>query len=174
VLCEETDEVSPNNFMSHYELYLFAMKDIGANTSHIEKLVQNVSNGANVRSELVKAKIPPYVKAFVSNTLDTVEKPLPYIASSFFFGREDPIPDMFSRFVKTIPDERQYSNLKIYLNRHIQIDGEEHGPLSMKLLEEISEDREDISDTIINSACNAIDYRIKLWDGILDDINSKK
>ncbi len=48
------------------------------------------------------------------------------------------------------------------------MDGEEHGPLSQKLIEELAEKEDPNYDLIVKGAINAVQYRIKLWDGIYD------
>jgi len=68
-------------------------------------------------------KIPGYVREFVGNTVSALDKPLPYVASQFFYGREDPIPAMFQRFVDTLDKDKKCEFLKYYLKRHIQVDG---------------------------------------------------
>ena len=73
------------------------------------------------------------------NTLSAIEKPTPYVASQFFFGREDPIPQMFQRFVNTLEGEKKCEVLRYYLERHVEIDGGDHAPLAEKLLEELAE-----------------------------------
>lgn len=74
------------------------------------------------------------MKKFVSNTVSSLDRPTSYIASQFFYGREDPIPQMFQRFVDTLDKDQSCEFLKYYLKRHVEVDGEEHGPLSEKLM----------------------------------------
>lgn len=50
-------------------------------------------------------KIPKYVQTFVNNTIDSIDRPTPYVAAQFFYGREDPIPQMFSNFVQTLSSD---------------------------------------------------------------------
>src|SRR5690606_15785274 len=42
VLAEETDIDQAGNRLSHYEMYIDAMKDLGANISHIEGLINEL------------------------------------------------------------------------------------------------------------------------------------
>ena len=73
------------------------------------------------------------------NTCSAIFQGTPYSSGQFFFGREDPIPEMFSKLVKTLDENKvECSTLKWYLNRHVEIDGESHGPQAALLLEEIS------------------------------------
>jgi Protein of unknown function (DUF3050) len=48
-----------------------------------------------------------------------------------FFGREDIIPEMFSRLQKTLPGIKHYKarlrHFIYYIERHIELDGDSHG-----------------------------------------------
>lgn len=56
--------------------------------------------------------------------------PTPYVASQFFYGRQDPIPQMFKQFVTNMGNDKKFDMLKYYLQRHIDVDGDEHGPMA--------------------------------------------
>lgn len=174
VLGEETDEIKKGIYSSHYDLYLRAMRDVGARTQSMKKFVQSIERGTDPMTALRDSKFPDHCKVFVSHTLQTIRKPLPCVASTFYFGREDPIPQMFDQILKKLPEDKnhQYRQLRMYLERHIQVDAEDHGPLSLKLLEEVAENKEENWKQIIDSGISAIDHRIKLWDGILKDIKN--
>lgn len=100
------------------------MKEVGSDVSQIENYIVKLRNGVSVPEALKQAKIPSYVKTFVTNTVSSLDRPTPYIASQFFYGREDPIPQMFQKLVDTLDKDKSCEFLKFYLRRHVQVDGE--------------------------------------------------
>jgi hypothetical protein len=54
------------------------------------------------------------------------------VVAAFFYGREDIIPEMFSRLQKTLPgmkhDKNRLRHFIYYIERHIELDGDSHGP----------------------------------------------
>lgn len=171
VLDEESDQVSHDKCMSHFELYFEAMRDIKADTRQIESFLVKISRGKSVHTALLEVNVPDHTKQFVRSTLDAVNQPLHCVASSFYFGREDPIPNMFSKFVRNLPEAQEYENLRLYLDRHIQLDHDTHGPAMEKLLDNLTKGDEFKINKVIESGIIAINHRIKLWDGILKSIH---
>ena len=60
------------------------------------------------------------------------------IAAAFTFGREDLIPDVFRGFIRD-QDARLGGRLNLfrwYLDRHIEVDGDEHGPMALQMVDE--------------------------------------
>ena len=90
------------------------------------------------------------------------------IASIFTFGREDLIPDMFIEILREMKENGQedISKLLYYLERHIEIDGGDHGPISLKMIDELCKDDAKKWDEVLESAKQALHYRERLWDGV--------
>ena len=170
VLEEETDIGHSNISSSHYEIYIDAMEEIKANTSKIESLLEKIKEKKSITQSLdeIDAKLP--IKNFMQFTFDTIATNEPHkIASVFTFGREDLIPNMFIQIVKNINKEKNVSANKLiyYLERHIELDGDDHGPIALKMISNLCGDNKKKWDDVIIYSKKALKERIKLWDHIL-------
>lgn len=176
VLDEESDVNEMGEVKSHFEMYLEAMHQIGANTKNIDVLIQRLANGHSASYTLNHAQINASVLQFVRFTFDLIETNKPHaVAAAFTFGREDIIPDMFIEILENSDKENEkYSKLKYYLKRHIELDGDEHGPLALRMIAELCGDDEQKWNETTIIAKKAIEKRIKLWDGITTLITSHK
>ena len=165
VLEEESDVDKENNPLSHYEMYINAMKQCGANTSAIESFVANVS-ATNIPS------VNDGVDAFLKTTFDVIESNETHkIASAFTFGREDLIPDMFTAIVNEYNTENNLDKFVYYLERHIELDGGEHGPLALELISNLCGDDDNKWKEVEETAIACLIARKKLWDSILANLN---
>ena len=61
---EETDLDKDGNSVSHFEMYLNAMKQINANTQRIEKLLDRLREGNDIFDTIDRAGLPEYVVNF--------------------------------------------------------------------------------------------------------------
>ena len=165
VLEEESDVDKENNPLSHYEMYIDAMKQCGANTSAIESFVANVSS-INIPS------VNDGVDAFLNTTFDVIDSNETHkIASAFTFGREDLIPDMFTAIVNEYNTENNLDKFVYYLERHIELDGGEHGPLALELISNLCGDDDNKWKEVEETAIACLVARKKLWDSILANLN---
>jgi hypothetical protein len=169
VLGEEADEDGRGGYLSHFELYREAMREIGAETRPIDEFVARIQAGVPWQSALDRAAILPETREFVRFSLDTALNGRPHeVASAFFHGREDVIPDMFARLVDTICDQgAEVERFRHYLQRHIEVDGDHHGPLAQRLLNRLCAGDPIKIIQAETTACEALRRRIGLWDGVL-------
>jgi hypothetical protein len=169
VLGEESDIDANGGFISHFEMYLAAMHEVGADTSPIEQLLQRLEEDETVADALVGTPIPAPARAFVEHTFDVIDAgSLPAIAATFTFGREDLIPDMFQSALDAIGvgDDPFAPQFRYYLQRHMDVDGDSHSGLARQLVQEICRTPADWQ--IANQAAiRSLQARRQLWDGVL-------
>ena len=173
VSSEESDLDEDGNYFSHFDLYIMAMNDVGADTKSILKLIKSYDYN-NANNFIDNPDAPKESLEFIENTFSCIEsKKLANITAIFSYGRETTIPDMFSKILNKIDDSNSlYSNLRLYINRHIEVDSSRHGPLSKKLFEYTYKNNQETYDEAINYAIKSIDKRIQLWDGVLKKISN--
>ena len=168
VLVEESDLDGRGRYAGHYDIYVEAMRDVGADTKRIERFVNTLRAGLSVDDAFAQARVPADVATFVRTTLAIAAHGKTHeVAAAFFFGRENVIPPMFERLkgALTTADPRLTERLGYYLARHIEVDGDTHGPAAERLLNAVCDD--DASwDEANATACRALHARIALWDGV--------
>lgn len=159
VVGEESDLDQHGNPVSHFDLYLRAMEEIGADTSVIRKFLET--------DDLTL--IPQGAREFVEFNLHTAKNGhIVEVASSFFFGREKLIPDMFQAIVDTLKKENvEAPTFLYYLERHIEVDSGEHGPLALKALTHLTNNDPLLEKMALETGLKALDQRSGLWDEVL-------
>jgi hypothetical protein len=156
-------------------MYLEAMGKMGSNTEKIEIFMNEIYNNRSVSEALNVAKVPIAVKNFVEVTFNTIySNDAHKVASAFTFGREDLIPDMFVQIIQQTQDKESFKDFLYYLNRHVELDGDSHGPLSLEMIVEMCGDNQQKWDEVLATAKKSLQVRISLWDYIADHISKCK
>jgi hypothetical protein len=173
VLGEETDIDLNGSAISHFELYLNAMAEVGADASRLHELLAMVTDLHVTPNAIAAAQLSKTEKAFLSFTFQIISTgEMHKVASAFTFGREGIIPEMFLQIVSG-PDGQgvhRYPQLTYYLKRHIEVDGEEHGPMAMEMIEELCMDDDRKWQDVLDVARAALQHRIALWDEVADKL----
>ncbi|MCP4097148.1 MAG: DUF3050 domain-containing protein [Planctomycetaceae bacterium] len=169
VLGEESDVTTDGEFSSHFEMYLQSMVDCGANISPVNDFLNLVRDKVAVRDAVAEIDAPLSVQTFVGNTFSTIESNQTVrIAAAFTFGREDLLPAIFEKIVDrlNLRSHGKLDNFRYYLNRHIELDADEHGPMAERMVESIC------GSSTVNwhvaelAAKDALQARLCLWDGM--------
>lgn len=169
VLGEESDVMPEGGALSHFELYLKAMQEAGADPSRVQRFIGLLKSGQTLVDALEQAEVPNAVGDFVRHTFGVIEKGGAHqIAAAFTYGREDLIPELFSQLVDRL--ERQFpgrlSTLRYYLDRHIALDGEEHGEMGRKMVDLLCAGDPRREEEASHAAVSALRSRRLLWDAM--------
>ncbi|WP_136667716.1 DUF3050 domain-containing protein [Flavobacterium sp. H122] len=178
VLAEESDLAMDGRRLSHYEMYIEAMQDCNASTTEIEQFLHEVEGTKNIFVAIKNSHLDNAVKDFLNFTFKVIERGKAHeIASAFTFGREDLIPNMFTEILRNFKasfPETDLSKLIYYFERHIELDADEHGPMAMKMIEELAENDPIKWKEMEEVAIEALEKRIGLWNAIEKTIKEKE
>lgn len=174
---EESDADQDGNVKSHFELYLDAMVQSGANVEPINNFLTSLQKGRDFDMAFELACVPKPARAFVNSTFETINSGKAHLqAASFTFGREDLIPNMFFSMVNDLnckqPDK--VSIFKYYLERHIEVDGDQHSHLALSMTEKLCEKDDNFWAEAEKTARQALQKRIDLWDAAYAEIVGNK
>ncbi|MFK2824470.1 DUF3050 domain-containing protein [Bacillus sp. B190/17] len=175
VLAEESDEDGKGGYISHFQLYVDAMEECGADTAPIHAFLQALKDGMDHEDALKQEIVPPSAAQFTAFNLDlSLKGKVHEVASAFFYGREGLIPDMFQLLVDALQNEGSSNErLDYYLKRHIELDEDEHGPLAERLLHDLCGDDAEKKEDALKVAELSLQMRKHLWDGVLTEIREK-
>ena len=167
ILAEESD-LAPfgQASTSHFDLYLMSMAEIGANTNAVTDFIRQVENQG--LEAVNSTAIPKPASEFMQSTFEFIATGKPHvIASVFAFGREDVIPDMFTRMCNQLDySELQYPRFRYYLDRHIEVDSGDHGPAALNMIEELCDNDPIKIIEAEQAGIAAIKARILFWNSI--------
>lgn len=172
VLGEESDEWPQDGkiaYISHFELYQKAMLEVGADIKRSNDFLRVVDT-LGIDAALSAKLALPAARSFMRTTFDCLASNKPHVVmASLAVGREHIIPEMFRAFLRDMAiDEATAPAFHYYLQRHVHLDGEHHGPLSLHLLDSLCGGDATRLAEAQAAAEQAIAARIAFWDGVMD------
>jgi hypothetical protein len=180
VLEEESDESLPDTngnktYVSHFELYCQAMHEIGADAGAPLAFVDAVRR-EGIHAALARSIAPAPARRFMEKTFGFIATGKPHmIAAAFALGREQIIPGMFRSLLWEMKiGETQAPSFHYYLKRHIHLDEDHHGPLSLRMLDELCAGDPRKLREAKQAAREAIAARIEFWDDVLSALEYKR
>ncbi|HEX5364569.1 MAG TPA: DUF3050 domain-containing protein [Gallionella sp.] len=180
VLGEESDEGLPDangepTYLSHFELYCDAMREIGAHPSDAIHF-SDVAFEQGIERALSLSTVPAAAREFVETTFGFIATGKAHVVgAAFALGREHIIPEMFRSFLARMNiDEQQAPAFHYYLKRHIHLDEGFHAPLALKMMNELIDNDPEKLREAEEAAFAAVEARIKLWDGVLAAIEANR
>lgn len=176
VVGEESDIDMHGNRKSHFELYLDAMKQCGANTAQIEKFIASLKNTGDIKYAFAESETPTAASNFVDFTFNIIGSKKVHLQSAIFtFGREDLIPGMFVSIVNDIHKNfpNSISVFKYYLERHIEVDGDHHSHLALQMTSNLCNDNPTYWQEAEKATIQSLQSRINLWDGVHTQITNR-
>jgi hypothetical protein len=168
---EESDVDELGNRISHFELYLQAMEQMGANTNAIKEMVTLLTSGQSIDKIIQDSNLSSKVKQFLNFTFDIAHNaPLHVKAAVFTFGREDLIPDMFTQILNEIysTHPEKVSVFKYYIERHIEVDGGHHSQLALEMVAELCGNNQSKWEEATAASIKSLEVRAGLWDAIIE------
>ena len=169
VLAEESDTGCGEVPLSHFELYLTAMEEAGADTRPIRCFVERMACGQGLEAACQEAKVPICAQRFMQHTFDVIRtRPVHALAAAFTYGREGVIPMMFGEIVTRL-DGQSHGALRTfrrYLDRHIVLDGDEHFRAGERMVALLCAGEQGRVEEAATAALDALNVRLAFWDAI--------
>lgn len=165
---EESDIDQHGQRMSHFELYLRAMQEAGANQQSIHAFITALQTGQSLEEAFKTAQVEPEAAAFVGFTFEIIKSGKAHLQSAIFtFGREDLIPNMFLAMIRDLnqafPGETD--TFRYYLERHIEVDGDHHSHLALEMTAHLCGNDAILWQEAEEAIVKSLEQRIALWDG---------
>ena len=172
LVAEEECDLLPESLggplhLSHFAIYRRAMLEIEANTSVIDAVLEQASCG-DLAGALCHRDIPAPSARFLRTTQALIASgEVHALAAAFAYGRELLVPDLFRGLLDRLNDlELPCSTFRWYLERHIVLDGDSHGPLAETMVLTLAGNDPAAHQTVQTVRRQVLADRSAFWDAI--------
>ncbi|RYE30967.1 MAG: DUF3050 domain-containing protein, partial [Sphingobacteriaceae bacterium] len=152
-------------------------EQIGCDIESMNRFVATLQQTGDFKQAFAAGNTPLSAQKFVDFTFEIICSNKAYLQAAIFtFGREDLIPGMFLSMVndlnKRFPDN--ISQIKYYLERHIEVDGDHHSILALQMTANLCGENQQYWQEAEAAVVQALQMRIALWDGVYAEIMAGK
>jgi hypothetical protein len=172
LVAEEECDLLPENLggplhLSHFAIYRRAMVEIDANTAVIDAVLQQASRG-DLAGAVRHREIPAPSARFLRTTQELISSgEVHALAAAFAYGRELLVPDLFRGLLDRLTVlELPCPTLRWYLERHIVLDGDSHGPLAERMVLTLAGNDPAARQTVQTVRRQVLADRSAFWDAI--------
>ncbi len=168
VLEEESDQIDGVS-TSHFMYYVKALTALNA-TASVQPFLTDLNSGSVAYKDLIsRSYLPVPVQSFLKFTYDCIESSPLHVVAAFAYGRETLVPLLFEPLLKIRNLDPTVQAFIAYLERHIELDGEQHGKLAEQMVANLCQSDQDwviVKDTAIDS----LKARLAFWDAIVAEL----
>lgn len=171
---EESDLYGDGRYLSHFEMYIEAMTQAGANTRPIWLFMEKIKEKPALKN-ILSYPMPKEANEFVSATFKVIGLKTHQIAASFAFARENITDGMFESILNNFSDEKtikKCSKFIYYFQRHIDLDADKHSEEAKSLVGHLCGVDDKKWQEALETAMFSLESRIKLLDGIYNSLLS--
>ena len=153
--------------LSHFEIYLLAMEEIGADTAAIRAVVALAAR-EGLAVALAHPAIPAPSRRFMASTQALIRSGQTHLlAAAFCYGREQLVPALFRQLRQQLTTaDLQAPTLAWYLDRHIDLDGDQHGALAEQMVLDLCRDNPTAQREVMALRPRVEQERALFWWGI--------
>ena len=151
-----------------------AMGEVGADAQLPRRFLALVAEREWMPPSTRTGPLP--ARYFTETTFCFIREDKPHlVAAALAVGRERVIPGMFRQFLERMNlGQSEAPAFHYYLSRHVHLDEDFHGPLSLALLQALCGDDPGRIEEAETAAEEAICARIRFWDGVLDAVETRR
>ena len=172
LVAEEECDLLPENLggplhLSHFAIYRRAMVEIDANIAVIDAVLQQASGG-DLAGAMRHRGIPAPSARFLRTTQELISSgEVHALAAAFAYGRELLVPDLFRVLLDRLTVlDLPCPTLRWYLERHIVLDGDTHGPLAETMVLTLAGNDPAAHQTVQTVRRQVLADRSAFWDAI--------
>ncbi|MCX6128769.1 MAG: DUF3050 domain-containing protein [Proteobacteria bacterium] len=172
ILEEEVEEQGDGSLLSHLEIYLEAMQDLGADISPIVSFFDLQEAGASWQSALKHASFSLPLARYARQISRLGQRSLHEKAAALFYEGEPFIPDSFLVKLGQLGPKLKVARLLDYFERHIEGLKRPGFSASGRLVEIFCGEDQNMSLAAEKAAEEAMKNRIELWNHLYDSMLS--